>query len=417
MAWGHGLRAPFTLLCAGEALHVEHIFRWLPGRRLTARTHWRGQAVVLKLFLGRGAVRRCAREKRGALRLMAGAAATPRLLAEMAAPELGGRALLFECLPGGRPIASSPEPAAAEEAALAVRVLAQLHTQGLTHKDMHLDNFVLSEGKVYIVDGDGVAPMSSRSKWAGLRALATFLAAYPPAADGRAAGLLACYEQARNWRGGPSRLRQLRRWLRQARQRRIRRYLAKTGRNCTEFAVRKEPAHRCLTKREWAWGQGMAQSGGSLSRALLNALATAEVIKDGNSATVFRLELGGELVVVKRYNVRSLGHRLRAWFRPRSRRAWRNGHALRLLQIPTAEPLALLERRRGPFSAECHLLMRDLGVLDLATETRTSGWRPRPFAADRESLPTTGRRRPKPRRRQGHQLPGPQRPGPPHRPR
>ncbi len=120
----------------------------------------------------------------------------------------------------------------------------------------------------------------------------------------------------------------------------------------------------------------MAQSGGSLSRALLNALATAEVIKDGNSATVFRLELGGELVVVKRYNVRSLGHRLRAWFRPRSRRAWRNGHALRLLQIPTAEPLALLERHRGPFSAECHLLMRDLGVLDLATETRTSGWRP-----------------------------------------
>ena len=105
-------------------------------------------------------------------------------------------------------------------------------------------------------------------------------------------------------------------------------------------------------------------------------LAAAEIIKDGNSATVFRLELAGEPMVVKRYNSKGPMHRIRRWFKPRPRIAWRNGHVLGLLGIPTAEPLALIERRRGPLTADCHLVMRDLGALDLAEETRTCGWRP-----------------------------------------
>lgn len=373
---GHGLQPPFTLVCAGEAFRIDRVFRWLPGRRLTAATSWRGRDAVLKLFLGRGGKRYCARERRGAQRLLASGVPTPRLLAELPAPEVDGRALLFERLPEARPIALAVGAGAAAEAALAVRVLAQLHEGGLTHEDAHLDNFVFSRGETHIVDGDGVAHLRRADERTGLKALAAFLAQFPPSADSQAADLLACYERARGWSDDPSRLARVRRWLAVARRRRIERYRAKTERNCTEFAVRNDGSCRCLSKRDWAWAERIARSGGGLRQALGDALAAAEVIKDGNSATVFRLELAGEPVVVKRYNSKGPMHRICRWFKPRPRIAWRNGHVLGLLGIPTAEPLALIERRRGPLTADCHLVMRDLGARDLAEETRTCGWRP-----------------------------------------
>lgn len=372
----YGLQPPCTLVCAGAAFRIDRVFRWLPGRRLTAGTCWRGRQVVLKLFLGRGHRRCCARERRGAQRLASSGAATPQLLAELAAPEVGGRALLFECLPDARPIASLAGPQLAQAAALAVQGLAQLHERGLTHGDMHHHNFMLCRDKVYLIDGDSVAPLRTRSEPTSLKALALFLAEFAPSEDNSVPELLACYEKTRGWLDDPSRLARVRHWLAAARRRRIRRYLAKTERNCTEFAVRNDGGHRCISKRNWAWSERLAQSGGSLSQALESALAGAEIIKDGNSAKVFRLELAGEPVVVKRYRSKGPIHRFRRWFKPRPRIAWRNGQALNLLRIPTAEPLALVERRWGPGAAECHLVMRDLGALDLAAETRAFGWRP-----------------------------------------
>lgn len=373
---GHGLQPPCTLVCAGAAFRIDRVFRWLPGRRLTAGTSWRGRQVVLKLFLGRGHRRCCARERRGAQRLASSGAATPQLLAELAVPEVGGRALLFERLPDARPIASLAGPQLAQAATLAVQGLAQLHERGLTHGDMHHHNFMLCRNKVYLIDGDSVAPPRTRSEPAGLKALALFLAEFAPSEDSSVPDLLACYEKARCWLADSSRLARVQHWLAMARRRRIRRYLAKTERNCTEFAVRNDGRHRCISKRNWAWAERLAQSGGSLSQTLENALTGAEVIKDGNSAKVFRLELAGEPVVVKRYRSKGPIHRFRRWFKPRPRIAWRNGQALNLLRIPTAEPLALVERRWGPGAAECHLVMRDLGALDLAAETRAFGWRP-----------------------------------------
>ena len=373
---GHGLQTPCTLVCAGETFHIARIFRWLPGRRLTAATTWRGREVVLKLFLGRGSKRHCAREGHGAQKLQASGTPTPQLLAELAVPEVGGWALLFELLPDAKPLAAIAGPQVAEAAALAVQRLAQLHARGLNHSDAHLDNFVCSRGEVYIVDGDGVAPLRCANERTGLKVLAAFLAEFPPCADGRIPDLLADYEQARGWLADPARIVQVRRHLAAAWWRRMMRYRRKTQRNCTQFAVRNEGQHRCLTKRNWAWAERTAQSGGGLHQALERALATAEVIKDGNSATVFRTELAGEPLVVKRYNSKGALHRIRRWFKPRPRIAWRNGHVLNLLGIATAEPLALVERRWGPFTADCHLVMRDLGALDLAKETRASGWRP-----------------------------------------
>jgi len=129
-----------------------------------------------------------------------------------------------------------------------------------------------------------------------------------------------------------------------------------------------------LVKR--AWRRDAAVLAQAFAQDPEGGLKNAEVIKDGRSATVFRLKLGGSPVVVKRYNIKSGGHRLRRWFKRRALTAWRNGHRLGLLAIPTAAPLALVERRWGPLTGQCYLVMEDKGRLDLAAEVGAQGWLP-----------------------------------------
>ena len=369
MRLGRDVEVPFSIALDGEPCRVQRIFRLLPGRRLTALGHWRGRDLVVKLFMGAGAARYCARERRGVERLAASGTPTPELLGDaLAAPD--GRALLFDYLPDARPLAAGE----AEGAMNAVRLLAGLHGHGFTHGDPHLANFLRSGGKLWVVDGAGVGRRWRQGELAELRALAEFLAQHPPTLDAWLEKLLAGYADSRNWAADADRMRRAKRLVATARRRRVRRYLAKTERPCTEFHTASNWRWRCLVKR--AWRSDAVLLAEAFARDPEGGLKNAEVIKDGNSATVFRLKLGGLPVVVKRYNIKSLSHRIRRWFKRRALTAWRNGHRLALLAIPTAEPLALVERRWGPLTGRCYLVMADKGDLDLAAEAGTQGWLP-----------------------------------------
>ena len=366
---GWDVEVPFSIALNGEPCRIIRIFRLLPGRRLTALGRHRDRDLVVKLFMGPSAERYCRRERHGVKRLLANSVPTPELFCD-AIPVSGGWALLFDYLPDARPL----KPGDADEAVMAVRLLARLHSRGLVHRDPHLGNFIHSGGELFVVDGDGVGRLWRRGEAAEIEALADFLAQHPPAQDPWVEKLLACYANSRNWAADAGRLPKAGRLVAAARRRRVRRYLAKTERACTEFHAIRSWRRRCLVKRTWR-GDGVA-----LAKALAgdpeSFLGQAKIIKGGHSATVFRLNLGGSPVVVKRYNIKSLSHRLRRWFKRRALTAWRNGHRLGLLMIPTAEPLALIERRWGPFTGQCYLVMEDKGDLDLAAETRAQGWLP-----------------------------------------
>ena len=369
MRLGRDVEVPFNIALDGEPCQIKHIFRLLPGRRLTALGHWRGRDLVVKLFMGAGAARYLARERRGVERLLASGTPTPRLLGDALAAQ-GARALLFSYLPDARPLAAAD----VDGAMRAVGLLAGLHGQGLTHRDPHLANFICSGDKLLLVDGDGVGRLWRRGEEAELRALAEFLAQHPPSFDPWLEKLLAAYADRRNWAADADRLPKAKRLLAMARQRRVRRYLAKTERPCTEFDAVSNWRRRCLVKR--AWRSDAVALAQAFARDPEAGLRNAQVIKDGRSATVFRLTLGGLPVVVKRYNIKGWGHRFRRWFKRRALIAWRNGHRLELLTIPTAAPLALVERRWGPLTGQCYLIMEDRGRLDLAAEVGAQGWLP-----------------------------------------
>jgi tRNA A-37 threonylcarbamoyl transferase component Bud32 len=81
----------------------------------------------------------------------------------------------------------------------------------------------------------------------------------------------------------------------------------------------------------------------------------AQWLKRGNSASVLRVELDGRARVIKRYNLKSVAHWLRRFWRPsRAWHSWRNAQRLCLWGVPTPRPVALLEHRFGWLRARAY---------------------------------------------------------------
>ncbi|HEX7034220.1 MAG TPA: lipopolysaccharide kinase InaA family protein [Pseudomonadales bacterium] len=387
VAAGRGL--PETFACrlaltdpSGNAatdvvLICDRVLRLLPGRRLTARARLDERPVLLKLFLGAGAARYRSREERGCRLIADAGVATPGLVGRVAAPAeetaaVPAEGLLFDYLDGAEPL--SPDDDAGFEAAAAA--LARLHDAGALHRDPHPENFLFAAGRaapVHLVDGDGVRPMRGRvGRRRGLSNLALLCAQRSPAADDGLQRVLEAYAGARGW--APETLaattQRLACLTASQRRARVRAYLGKTLRDCSEF--------RCTSswRRRFVCLRSVAD--GAFDRFADDPegwLQGAALIKGGGSATVTRGRLGDRPVVVKRYNLKDAGQAVRRALRPRPRYrlAWQNGHRLWFLGLPTARPLALLEHRFGPLRGRAYLVMEDLGDRDLQAEIAAEG--------------------------------------------
>jgi tRNA A-37 threonylcarbamoyl transferase component Bud32 len=79
----------------------------------------------------------------------------------------------------------------------------------------------------------------------------------------------------------------------------------------------------------------------------------------GDTSTVAVVVIDEIPLVVKRYNVKGFWHGLKLLFRPsRALVSWRNAHRLRALNIPTIEPVAVLEKRFGLFRRQAYFISR-----------------------------------------------------------
>lgn len=379
-AAGRRLPPAFVLHLGDVRLVCRENLRLLPGRRLVARVEVDGRPAAMKLFLGRDAARRVTRERRGCAWLSSAGVATPAVLNELRVEgPVRACALLFEYLDDASPVAACDDVGVAAAAAQ----LARLHGAGLCYRDLHLDNFLQSrDGRVYVIDGDGVraaGPLQGHRGEAGrglkerhsLHELAVLCAQRPPLMDQRLPDVYRGYADARGWRrDDAARLALLAAATRGQRRARVRRFLKKAQRDCTEF-------HQHRTGRRWvvavreAWDEDLAAFAADPEA----AFRAARILKDGNSATVVRARVGGEFRVIKRYNIKGPWHAVRRALKPlpRYRLAWLNGQRLTLLGIPTARPLALVERRLGPLRGVAYLVMEDLGDLDLAAEIAAAG--------------------------------------------
>ena len=149
---------------AGETVQLLSLLRVLPGQRYVGLAQWQGGKVLAKLLVGNRAERHYAREVEGARLLAEHGLCTPPLLEQGFQAGEGGW-LLFDYLEDAsslgdewRALEVQPVLSDAQRALLgdALAVIAQLHGKGLWQDDLHLDNVLRHDGRLYLIDGGGV---------------------------------------------------------------------------------------------------------------------------------------------------------------------------------------------------------------------------------------------------------------------
>lgn len=366
---GRTPQLPQLLQLPGGDLQLQQLLRVLPGQRYVALAQWQGRPVLAKLLVGNKAARHFQRELDGARQLAEQGLNTPHLLAYGLCEGEGGW-LLFEYLQGAeslwdawRAVEHHSLLSVEQQAVLASALasIAQMHRQGLWQADLHLDNLLRHDGQLYVIDGGGVQveiagqPLSRKRV---LENLGVFFAQLPVELTPFIEELLVHYLLVNGEHALP--LEALLGEVTKVRQWRLRDYLRKAARDCTLFAAKIGAfGLRVVRRADQSTLQPLLENIDRLTE-------QGHIYKTGGAATVAQVQLQGRSLVVKRYNVKSLGHWLKRFWRPsRAWHSWIAGNRLQLLGIATPQPLAVLERRWCWLRGRAYLITEYCGGQDI----------------------------------------------------
>lgn len=356
----------------GSTLTLHEVVRVVPGKRLVCKAIWGAQHVYAKLFLGNHAHRYAQRDQQGVTALQAAGIPTPDILAFTRVSELNVFALIFEAIVPSQhaeAVYAQVDSKAREQLIQAlVGIVAKQHQAGLLQTDMYLKNFLVQAPHIYSIDGDGIRKVTSLSRQTALKNLAVLLSKvdvitleqYLPT-------WLEVYAKARGWQSPPA-LKQMQALIQQVRWQATTRYADhKVFRQCTDVQVTQ------TTKQYLALAQAFSGLSSAMSADALDALIqSAAVLKDGNTCTVSLANVATQSVVIKRYNIKSIGHGLNRLWRPsRAAASWANAHRLQLLDLPTPKPIALLETRYIGLRGKAYFISEYLDAPDLAEAFKT----------------------------------------------
>lgn len=362
---GRGIELPFSLPLEGSdgVLHCERLLRIVPGRRAVLLGKWGKKQVVAKLFYRPLQIHRhLRREVQGTRALLRAGIITPDLLYIGNAKNTAIGVLLFDYI---HP-ASSLEKVwnaidnTGEKRDLfrqLVLILAKMHQAGLKQQDLHLNNFLIKSHTIYSMDGASIKQNKTGHPLKvpeSLKNLAILFAQLTLQDCSLLQELYKDYTESRGWENSNDYFRKLQLKIERSRRQRIRRYMKKLFRESTEIVSRKSFTRFMLCKRAYYTG-AMAAFLESPDRLLDQQ--NDELLKRGKTSTVGRIKIEGRDLVVKRYNIKNFGHGLRrSVMATRAAHSWRNAHLLLLLGIATPRPVAMLEKRCGPFRRKAYFI-------------------------------------------------------------
>ena len=155
---------PFLLALDGQTgaaaqLRCDEVVRAIPAKRLVCRGVWQGQAVFIKVYMGADKYWRA--ECRGLEALHGQGIAAPAVLHAGTADHGALHVIVLAAIEPAQTLANVWEQADDEAARiellrLALTTIATHHLAGLEQDDIHLNNFLLSAGRLYTLDGGGI---------------------------------------------------------------------------------------------------------------------------------------------------------------------------------------------------------------------------------------------------------------------
>lgn len=342
---------PVTLSVDGQVLEMQSLLRFMPERRAVYSGLLDGQPVIIKLFSSHPRSRREVQVEQQRLTALAEKQVpAPRVLlrdypgesALLVLEHLGevsAKARLQE-------ISAEKIPGLVQEL---VVLTSKMHRHGVMQNDIHLGNFIFADGAWHVIDaGDVEVNDAPVEKSKALGNLALLLAQFPPLSLPTAQQVVSAY-------GDTFSSQQLAESLKKMRHARLRKLVKKSLRNCTEFVELNGKGYTGMGRRE---DQPLIDA--LLNTGLDTLLENCERLKDGNSATVGRVQIEGESLVIKRYNVKSAWKKLARQFKSRARNSWLNAAYLGLVQIPTPQAVCYLSSKQSGLTDREYLVCRNV---------------------------------------------------------
>ena len=335
---------------------LEERLRYFPGRRRVWRARAEGEPILLKVYETHAKqMRDTEREWQRACQLANAGLPIPAPLfrGRSGEGELGvAYAYISEGVTASKVLQDTNETSREAILEPLFRLLSEQHDAGCEQTDNHLGNYLWNAGSMWMLDA-GSCQFSDRplSNDARIKNLALLVATIPLRLCPSYSEIATAYGNG----GTTIDASALAKAVESVRAKRLRRYLRKTRRTCTEFVC------EVSAKTHWLACRDLAPTLGERLRKSPNAFFEgAELLKDGNTCTVVALDHEGQRYVLKRYNPKSLGYRLgHVGRQPRALRSWSGGHALRLFGIPTPRPMACLLVKGGRLLKEAFLLMEE----------------------------------------------------------
>lgn len=365
-ALSKGGQAQFALHLEGAAdLRVLQIVRRIPSKRLVAKGEWNSQGIFAKIFLGTDAQKYAMRDADGIAILQQEGIATPKLLySGTGFLENGERVqvIVLEEIKSSKNVEelwpTLKPKARLDLAKKLMKVIAQHHDADIVHTDLHLKNFLVTDDLIYTLDGDGVRQHAGLTYKRALHNLAEMVSKFDVLEQAEwLPQMLEAYHTIFNWHQ-PMNVTQVAPLANWYRKKAVSNYAdKKVFRNCTDVSV----SHSAIVFL--ARSNSFDMPDGLDFDALLES---GVLLKSGNTCTVGLAEIADKQVVIKRYNIKGVSHAFSRALRPsRAAVSWANAHRLKLLNIATAQPVALLETRKfGLLRGKAYFLTEFVNALD-----------------------------------------------------
>ena len=347
----------------GQSLICNEVVRAMPGRRYVCRGVYDTKPVFIKLFsMTPQAKREWQKEQQGIEALHAAGIAAPTIVYSESSSDLSSHIIVFNELLNAESARYRWEQGNQTARQMLMTQLVELiaahHAAGIRHKDCHLLNFIFSEDILYTLDAADIVKTSALSRQDAMQGLVDLLGLFPVEQDKLIPSLYEHYWQCRNDQTQNNECEELINEVAKMRDYKLRKYLDKTYRDCSAFAVKKSWNHFSTIVRD--------QNNHDMQLLVSNPDFESDsiqrkVVKNGNTCTVSLIETPQQKIICKRYNIKNPWHGLMRAFRlSRASISWRNAHRLIKFGIATPAPIALVEKRIGSIRRSAWFFMQHI---------------------------------------------------------
>ena len=360
-----------TTIIESFELKLKACVREVAGKRKVFSASWQDKDVFVKVFIhSESAERHWKRDVDGIKLFSDNDILSPKLLWSGKFPPLKGVcsehafALIVEAIPNPEPLSEKWDITDDKPKLLkkVIQTIASHHNAGLIQSDLHFGNFLFSKDKCYSLDGDALHKFEKTPIEKAAENYALLTAQAKVIDENLFSDAIEEYCQLTKF--NQQKFTQIfNKCLMPIRKKRCHKLLKKIYRKCSAINTYKLPGRRSFIQSKFDCAE--------LRKCIENPESffpkdESKLLKNGNSATVALVNIGGKDLVIKRYNYnKNLKTFIRRFRKSRASISWSNSFRLLNYGMRTPEPYALIETSKGPMIDHAYFIAEHVKGKDL----------------------------------------------------